>query len=98
MEDGGKVYVGESPTILIHGARCSECDYVFTADEFWPNHDASWPIPCSEELVRTKLIHPRVPPWNGCGGILLMVNPMYTTKSPWRLSKVPLLEDNPITA
>jgi len=65
--------------IAVYGAKCSDCGHELSVEEFVAADRMfpEWPISCSEELVRAELIHPVISPWNGCGGRLLIQDPVH---------------------
>jgi hypothetical protein len=64
--------------VMVWGARCSDCGEELTPWLFtggWTRPDfKTWPIPCHEVYAQRELRHPKVEPWNGCGGRLLLLD------------------------
>ncbi len=64
--------------IWVSGARCLDCDSDLAVFDFKgkggpTNHFDEWPLPCTEGLVRSELIH--APRFGGCGGRLVLLEP-----------------------
>lgn len=66
--------------VWVSGARCLDCGGDLTAIDFKgkggpTNHFDEWPLPCTEDLVRSELIHS--PRFGGCGGRLILLEPSH---------------------